>query len=124
MRLIVFSGLCGSGKSTAAIQEFGVFPSAAHTQILAYDDIRRREPELSPAEVTFELLRQAHRWLSQRYNVVLDACNLYPEDYLRWETLAVIERAKFEWRRISTPVDECIRRDAMRILHSIPQFAR
>lgn len=52
--------------------------------------------------------------LTKGTNVVIDNCNLNPGTLQSWIDLAEECKAKIQYERIDTPVDECIRRDRIR----------
>jgi predicted kinase len=109
--LIVFSGACGSGKTTAAMVEsqkrFGCF-------LLSRDDVRGEHGICDEAELSKQLIKQASYWLAAGFSCIVDACNLHEHDRIRWETLALAFDVELDWRHLPTAVDVCVVRDAMR----------
>lgn len=109
--LTVFSGFMGAGKSTAARNLRTKYP---HAILLAYDSVRRMWPGLSAPAIMAKLIKTASFWLKLGLPVIIDACNLHPHDRIRWETVAIAHDVEMEWVAITTPVDECVRRDSQR----------
>ena len=61
------------------------------------------------------IIRQADMLLRAGANyVIIDACNLHPHDYIRWETVALVCGAEMIWERLDTPPDVCAERLAAR----------
>jgi len=116
-KLIVFSGLMGSGKSTSARELKQQLKSA---WLIARDQFR--DSVLGGADVlgnqeatiTQAMLVLAKLALSLGHDVIIDDLNLFPEDKERWFTLARRMGIDIEWRTMTTPVEECIRRDSLR----------
>ncbi len=110
MKLTILSGLMGAGKTTLA-RELGLSPN---TEIVCRDDLRNLFPSGSEAELTARLVKVAHTFLRHGKSVVVDSCNLHPDDEKRWINLANEFGAVFKWVHLSTPIELCIERDARR----------
>jgi predicted kinase len=100
----------GSGKSTKA-RELAVNSEA---EIVSRDDLRGHFPALTEAELTLRLVQLARSFLRHGKSVIVDSCNLHPEDEKRWICLANEFEAVFKWIHLPTPVEVCIDRDARR----------
>lgn len=124
--LIMARGLPGSGKTTWALQETTLLLSgrpASHVIRVNKDDIRRaleitgwtwtREGEAAVIEQ--RNLRITAALADPRVNTVIsDDTNLDPKHEQVLRMLAHNAGAKFVIKDFLTPVDECIRRDALR----------
>ncbi len=111
-------GLPGSGKTTWALEQIGAGLGA--TTRVNKDDIRT---ELSAGgwvwshEAEAEVLRIRNSQIEKAFllgylTVISDDCNFGRRHKL--ERLARANDATFEVKQFDTPVDECIRRDALR----------
>ena len=115
--LTVYSGLMGSGKTTAARK---LKQQNVTAWLLGRDDIRtaifRQADQIAAEEeiVTDILLHLARLGLCMGYDIIVDDINIFPEEKRRWNALADELGVKMRWQYMMTDIDECIRRDAQR----------
>ena len=122
-KLIIYQGIQGSGKSTAA--KAYVMEDPEHRIRWNQDDLRNmfgkywvpsREHMLSPIKVAF--LQEA---MSKSYEVVIDDMNLNPktlkwyEDHIKYyNELNPHNQYEIEYRKMNTPLETCLERDSKR----------
>lgn len=104
MRLIVMVGPPGSGKSTYAATQ--ALP------VVTADAIRTEGADA--VHVMAMVRREVLRRLRDGESVIVDACNLRPEDRAPWLRLALLFGARPEAWVMQTPPQECARRNAAR----------
>jgi predicted kinase len=112
-KLIVLSGVCGSGKSTEAkrIRD----KDKDNTTIVKRDVVRRIWSDRSDDEITKIMIEIVGAYLRDRNGtVIVDACNLHPHDKARWEAVAWAFHVDLEWIYLLTPIETCIERDRQR----------
>lgn len=109
-KLIVFSGVCGSGKTTEAR---GLKKIMSWAHYASYDELKRAHPEFSDAQITEHLIRQVGKHLWED-DVIVDACNLHAHDFVRWQAVAWAFNVQFIWKPMATDLEECIQRDRRR----------
>lgn len=115
MEILVLQGIPGSGKSTFAREFLQFHPDYVR---INRDDLRnmsgkywvpKREDYISEAEKSLVDIA-----LKNKYNVILDATNLNPKT-LKWiKEVANKYNANIEYKKMDTPLEECIRRDSLR----------
>lgn len=111
-KLIVLSGISGSGKTFKAQQ---LVHEMERATVCSYDCIRIYHcNQLAPEKITMALMAEAGSMLRMGYTVIVDACNLHHHDRLRWEAIAVSFDVELQWLAIDTPLDVCIERDKLR----------
>lgn len=110
LKLIVLSGLPGSGKSTAARN----LAKRYNAVVVARDDIQCYFPDMLEENKTILHVEYASSFLDNKTSIVADACNLEVRDAERWRELALLHHARFTWVHLPTRAAECIRRDAGR----------
>ena len=107
-RLIVLSGFSGAGKSTLA----RALNLSGRYALIASDDYHHcYNPE---TDVTGLLIALATAFCAVDISVIVDAVNKHPGDSARWHE-AGRAFASFEWLDLDVPLQECIRRDSMRV---------
>ena len=115
--LTAFSGLIGSGKTTAAHKLKEQKPTA---WLISRDEIRRSVfsgPGLFSEEedtITAIMLCLGKLGLMAGFDVIIDDLNIFPDEKQRWNALATELGVPIRWRCIVTDVEECVRRDATR----------
>lgn len=115
--LTVYSGLMGSGKTTAARNSKEQNKTA---WLISRDDFRNamfQGPDQFPQEeevITTILLQLARLGLGMGYDVIVDDVNIFPEEKCRWNTLAKELNVPIHWHSMATDLEECIRRDSLR----------
>jgi predicted kinase len=115
--LTVFSGLMGSGKSTSARE---LKQQRRTAWLIARDQFRDSvfgAPDLFGAEeeaISEAMVALARLAISFGHDVIVDDLNIFPEDRQRWVALAQEMKVEIEWRNMTTPLEECIRRDSLR----------
>jgi predicted kinase len=117
-KLTVFSGLMGSGKTTAALRlreqneaAWLIGRDSIRDAIFAKTDLFCEQEEV----ITAIMLHIAKLGLSMGHDVIVDDLNLFMDEKLRWNMLARELGVRIRWKHMSTDVDECIRRDAKRV---------
>lgn len=110
VRLVVLSGLPGSGKSTYARR----LSAASNLYIISRDDLRRFFPSVDEFDLTQRLAELASSFLRNWVSVVVDSPNLDPQDEIVWTDVAKRNGAILQWVHLNTSVDECVRRNACR----------
>ena len=122
-KLILTRGIQGSGKSTWARQWVEEDPE--NRVRINNDDIRNmlgpywitdREPLVSDIK-----LRMAEEAMNRGYDVVVDNMNLNPKEVKFWKNVVGTQNGdpdgykyEIEFKDFFIPLEECIRRDAMR----------
>lgn len=122
-KLILTRGIQGSGKTTWARQWVAEDPSSRVR--INNDDIRNmlgnywvvgREPLVSEMK---QYVTQAA--MARGYNIVIDNMNLNPHEVKFWEKVVELNnedpdgyKYEIEFKDFFIPLEECIRRDAMR----------
>ena len=108
-RMTVLSGFSGAGKSTLADRLVNEQPC---TVVLRSDTFHHC---YQPAQdVTGFLIDLAYVHVRHGVNVIVDAVNKHSADKVRWQMAAVEAGCEMEWLDLSTPIEVCIARDAMR----------
>jgi predicted kinase len=115
--LHLYKGLPGSGKTTAALVVLAGCPGGFKR--VNKDDLRAMidggkwlpKNEKFILRVRDSIVRAA---LEEGKHVIVDDTNLAPEHEERLRAIAVEFNAGFEIKFFDVPVDECIRRDALR----------
>lgn len=119
LKLTLMVGESGSGKSTSARE----LAQATGALRLSRDDLRLElkqnwsGPTKGRSFEEFVIKTQFDRAalaLKNNQNVIIDDTNLNQNTRNKWEKFA-LHKAEFDIYRITTPLDECIRRDANRI---------
>lgn len=116
-RLIMYKGLPGCGKSTAAREEQGKDPK--HVVIVNKDDIRLEMKQDWNLDVEKEVLRkrdfEVSKALSKGLTVISDDTNFAKVHQKRLRELAKKYKSVFEVRDFSdVPLDVCLQRNAAR----------
>ena len=122
-KLILTRGIQGSGKSTWARQWVEEDPE--NRVRINNDDIRNmlgpywitdREPLVSDIK-----LRMAEEAMNRGYDIVVDNMNLNPKEVKYWKNVVGTQNGdpdgydyEIEFKDFFIPLEECIRRDAMR----------
>ena len=116
MKLLMLSGLPGSGKSTMAIEmvhgggEWVRISRDVFRDMFAFKKWSgRNEDTVIKSEKALAITL-----LSLGKNVIVDDCNLGTKHKDMWRNLALENRATFESVFVNTPVAECITRDVAR----------
>jgi predicted kinase len=112
LKLIVLSGLPGAGKSTEARRLAREFEAL----VVSRDDLRRNFLTIGEDDLTIRLVQFAASFLKNEVSVIVDSWNLHPVDRERWANLAKASHASLRWIHLATQVDECVRRDARRLV--------
>jgi len=114
-KILVLQGLLASGKSTFA--KILVEGDSKWVRVNR-DDLRTmfhmqwsQETEFLVKEVQEEIVRRAIR---AGYSVIIDDTNLAPSTCERWKQVASFLGCPVEFKPITTPLEECIRRDSLR----------
>lgn len=123
-KLIICRGIQGSGKSTFAKQWAEEDPT--HRIRFNWDDMRNMMgkywvPERENTGI-MKTLRASflEDMMLKGWDIVIDNMNLNPKDWVFYESLIEAHNKKggtqyeIEYKDFFTPVEECIRRDAMR----------
>lgn len=113
-KMIILAGLPGAGKSTLAKKMVKQDPTYVRVNL---DDIRSM---LGTSDFNKEKLVEQIELISigyafnQKYNVIVDDTNLNPKKINKLKVIAKQYNADVDYKLISTDVEECIRRDALR----------
>lgn len=113
-KMIILAGLPGAGKSTLAKKMVKQDPTYVRVNL---DDIRNM---LGTSDFNKEKLVEQIELVSigyafnQKYNVIVDDTNLNPKKINKLKAIAKQYNAEVDYKLISTDVEECIRRDALR----------
>ena len=113
-KMIILAGLPGAGKSTLAKKMVKQDPTYVRVNL---DDIRNM---LGTSDFNKEKLVEQIELISigyafnQKYNVIVDDTNLNPKKINKLKAIAKQYNAEVDYKLISTDVEECIRRDALR----------
>lgn len=113
-KMIILAGLPGAGKSTLAKKMVKQDPTYVRVNL---DDIRSM---LGTSDFNKEKLVEQIELISigyafnQKYNVIVDDTNLNPKKINKLKVIAKQYNAEVDYKLISTDVEECIRRDALR----------
>lgn len=114
-KLIVLSGLPGSGKSYYCMLLRGY---DSNVIVVSRDKIRKMWERtfgiVDDVQLTRDMIHNASLAMATGRTVAIDAMNLHPHDRLRWETLAWSFGYELEWMELKTPVEVCIERDSKR----------
>ena len=118
-KLLILQGIPASGKSTWA-REF-IRNNTGYVRVCR-DDFRRMRglywiPEQEGMISAWEdsCIEEALK----EYSVVIDATNLNPKTIAKWEGIAKKFKVEIEYRMFSTPLEECLARDAKRGSESV-----
>ncbi len=109
--LVIFVGLPGSGKSTAAYDL-----SVQDYLRINYDDRRRpgRWTRQDEQQMKQQCTSAAAHALTTGQSVVIDNTNLNGGAQRHWREVGVAAGAAVRFQYFDTPLGECIRRDALR----------
>lgn len=113
-KMIILAGLPGAGKSTLAKKMVKQDQTYVRVNL---DDIRSM---LGTSDFNKEKLVEQIELISigyafnQKYNVIVDDTNLNPKKINKLKVIAKQYNAEVDYKLISTDVEECIRRDALR----------
>lgn len=114
VKMIILAGLPGAGKSTLAKKMVKQDPTYVRVNL---DDIRSMlgTSDFSKEKLVeqIELTSIAYAF-NQKYNVIVDDTNLNPKKINKLKVIAKQYNAEVDYKLISTDVEECIRRDALR----------
>ena len=126
-QLLILQGIPGSGKTTFG-KELALANPLTHIRVCR-DDTRNQfgkywVPERE-ALVTIIEKTMVYEALKAGYNVILDATNLNPKTLKVWEDMVAHLNSVnnqtsvkipiiIEYKRFDTPLEECLRRDALR----------
>lgn len=120
-KLIMLRGLPASGKSTYAkemVRKHG-YKRVNRDELREMIDLGKYSPEseIIIKEVQEQIIR---RLIRHNQTVIVDNTNLKPEDREYFEYLAEEDlEVELEIIDFPTPVDECVRRDSLRGIHSV-----
>lgn len=113
-KMIILAGLPGAGKSTLAKKMVKQDPTYVRVNL---DDIRNMlgtiDFDKEKLVEQIELTSIAYAF-NQKYNVIVDDTNLNPKKINKLKVIAKQYNAEVDYKLISTDVEECIRRDALR----------
>jgi predicted kinase len=118
--LTVLSGLPGAGKTSTARR----ITLNVDAVVVSRDDIRKKFDYIDESDLTLLLVHLAASLLCRGTSVIVDSWNLHPRDMIRWTELARLSTARLDWVHLSTPLNECIRRDSLRPLANGEQTVR
>lgn len=113
-KMIILAGLPGAGKSTLAKKM--VKQDSTYVRV-NLDDIRSMlgtsdfDKEKLVEQIELTSITYA---FNQKYNVIVDDTNLNPKKINKLKAIAKQYDAEIDYKLISTDVEECIRRDALR----------
>lgn len=113
-KMIILAGLPGAGKSTLAKKM--VKQDSTYVRV-NLDDIRSMlgtsdfDKEKLVEQIELTSITYA---FNQKYNVIVDDTNLNPKKINKLKAIAKQYNADVDYKLISTDVEECIRRDALR----------
>jgi len=113
-KMIILAGLPGAGKSTLAKKM--VKQDSTYVRV-NLDDIRSMlgtsdfDKEKLVEQIELTSITYA---FNQKYNVIVDDTNLNPKKINKLKAIAKQYNAEVDYKLISTDVEECIRRDALR----------
>ena len=118
-KLVLMQGLVASGKSTRAKELLAEYGNACRLNrdllrtMLHCDATWSGKQERITKDVARALAK--HLLTDGKVGVlIIDDTNLHPGTVESWRFLAQEYDAKFEIVRMDTPIDECLRRDALR----------
>lgn len=113
-KMIILAGLPGAGKSTLAKKMVKQDPTYVRVNL---DDIRSMlgtsDFDKEKLVEQIELTSIAYAF-NQKYNVIVDDTNLNPKKINKLKVIAKQYNAEVDYKLISTDIEECIRRDALR----------
>lgn len=117
-KLTLMQGLPASGKSTRAAE----IHTSANTIRINRDLLRTMLHFDKWTGKNESLTRDAARVLATHFlqagiNVIIDDTNLNPSIVQSWKDLAKEFATKFEYQRMDTPYEECLKRDRSREKH-------
>lgn len=113
-KMIILAGLPGAGKSTLAKKMVKQDPTYVRVNL---DDIRNMlvTSDFSKEKLVEQIeLTSITYAFNQKYNVIVDDTNLNPKKINKLKAIAKQYNAEVDYKLISTDVEECIRRDALR----------
>lgn len=115
--LRIFRGLQASGKTTAA--KALVASDQDRWVRVNWDDLRNAQPNWTFSRVSEDAIQQrsfqiARDALAAGKSVVVDNTNLSRSTVAKWEAIALEHGLQATLVNFDTPIDECIRRDALR----------
>lgn len=113
-KMIILAGLPGAGKSTLAKKMVKQDPTYVRVNL---DDIRSMlgTSDFSKEKLVEQIeLTSITYAFNQKYNVIVDDTNLNPKKINKLKVIAKQYNAEVDYKLISTDVEECIRRDALR----------
>lgn len=114
VKMIILAGLPGAGKSTLAKKMVKQDPTYVRVNL---DDIRNMlvTSDFSKEKLVEQIeLTSITYAFNQKYNVIVDDTNLNPKKINKLKAIAKQYNAEVDYKLISTDVEECIRRDALR----------
>lgn len=112
--LYMLRGLPGSGKTTHALRMVKLGAKRA-----SRDDLRDMIDSGAYSKEKEKIIRVVHddiavEYLASGFDVVLDNTNMKPEDEHFYRRFAYLWEVDFVIIEMGTPIEECIRRDALR----------
>jgi predicted kinase len=119
-RLLIMSGLPGSGKSTEARVWLDEDPGGRRR--LNYDDLRRELKvdhsrgfkAKDEQRMKDEAVRRVVEWLEAGLSVVIDNTNLTEGARRRWADVALQRGLSVDYWHLDTPIKVCVQRDRQR----------